>query len=249
MKTKKHTNNLQKSSIILLPLSLVLAMITVYSLIELKTTQASIHQKEIKFNKIDPYDFAQMEEIQVEQTKNEKSNPLTKKQVSKILEDIKTTDDPEEVETELPFEEPKDKNPPADNLGNLIEVEDDEPITEDVPFILIEDAPVFPGCEKKKTGELKKACFSKSLSKFIGRKFNKDLAQGLGLQSGKKKIWIQFTITKTGDIEIKNTSAPHPRLEKEGKRIVNLLPKMNPGKQRNVPVNVTYMLPITFQVE
>ena len=43
--------------------------------------------------------------------------------------------------------------------------------------------------------------------------------------------------------------APHARLEKEAKRVVGLLPKMIPGKQRGRPVNVTYMLPISFNVE
>ena len=43
--------------------------------------------------------------------------------------------------------------------------------------------------------------------------------------------------------------APHPRLEKEAARVINMLPKMKPGKQRGKPVIVPYSLPITFQVQ
>ena len=87
------------------------------------------------------------------------------------------------------------------------------------------------------------------MQKHIQRKFNGDLASDLGLPPGKQKIYIQFRITKTGTIEILGARAPHKRLEKEAKRVVNLLPRMTPGKQRGRPVNVTYMLPISFNVE
>ena len=124
---------------------------------------------------------------------------------------------------------------------------EEEEIIEDVPFAIIEDVPVYPGC--KGTKKEKKACLNRSLQKHVVRKFNADLAGDLGLEPGKKKIYIQFKITKTGGIEIVAARAPHPRLEKEARRVVSLIPKMTPGKQRGRPVNVTYMLPISFNVE
>ena len=57
-----------------------------------------------------------------------------------------------------------------------------------------------------------------------------------------------FTINQKGEIEDIKVRAPHPRLEKEGFRVVNSLPKFTPGKQRGVPVKVKYAMPITFQV-
>ena len=38
-------------------------------------------------------------------------------------------------------------------------------------------------------------------------------------------------------------------LEKEAQRVINLLPKMKPGKQRGKAVIVPYSLPIIFQVQ
>ena len=75
------------------------------------------------------------------------------------------------------------------------------------------------------------------------------MANQLGLSSGKQSIYVQFVITKSGEIEIKGARANHKRLEKEGKRVVNLLPQMTPGKKNGEPVNVSYMVPISFNVQ
>lgn len=115
---------------------------------------------------------------------------------------------------------------------------------EDVPFAIVEDVPVFPGCE----GKDPKACLNRGIQEFVAKEFNSGIAQTLGLSPGKKKIYVQFKITKTGAIEILGARAPHKDLEAEARRVVNLLPKMTPGKQRGKDVNVTYMLPITFNI-
>ncbi len=118
---------------------------------------------------------------------------------------------------------------------------------EDIPFRLIEEPPVYPGCAGSK--EELKACLNKSLQIHIVRKFNADLAGTLGLEPGKKKIYIQFKILNDGTVKIVGARAPHPDLETEARRVVNLIPKMNPGKQGGKSVNVTYMLPLSFNVE
>ena len=113
---------------------------------------------------------------------------------------------------------------------------------------IIENIPVFPGCEKGTKAE-KKACFSKKISRHINRKFNSGLASDLGLSAGKKRIFVMFKIDKTGSITEIQARAPHPRLQKEAERVVKTLPKMIPGKQRGRPVSVRYSLPIAFLVE
>ena len=74
------------------------------------------------------------------------------------------------------------------------------------------------------------------------------MASDLGL-SGRQRINVIFKISKTGDITGIRARAPHPGLEKEAARVIGLLPKMKPGKQRGKPVNVPYSLPIIFQVQ
>jgi len=128
-----------------------------------------------------------------------------------------------------------------------VEVEEVEEEVE-VPFAVIENVPVFPGCEKKKGNDAKKKCMSEKISKFVNKKFNTDLASDLGL-SGRQRISVFFKIDKTGNIVNVGARAPHPGLEKEAKRVINQLPKMQPGKQRGKAVTVPYSLPILFQVQ
>lgn len=161
-------------------------------------------------------------------------------------EKIEIVEDDEEIEETIIESTETDESEKVE-VEEIVEVGEVDDFLEDVPFAIIEDVPVYPGC--KGTKEEKKACLNKALRKHVARKFNVDLAGELGLQPGKKKIYIQFKITKTGGIEIVAARAPHPRLEKEARRVVSLLPKMTPGKQRGRPVNVTYMLPISFNVE
>jgi protein TonB len=157
----------------------------------------------------------------------------------------------EVVEDEEEVEETVIESTETSQEEEIVEVEEVqvEEVEEDieVPFAVIENVPVFPGCEKG-DNNAKKACMNEQISKFIAKKFNTELAQELGL-SGIQKINVFFKIDKTGNIVDIQSRAPHPSLEKEAKRVVGLLPKMKPGMQRGKAVRVPYFLPIKFQVQ
>ena len=157
----------------------------------------------------------------------------------------------EVVEDEVEVEETVIESTESDQETEIVEVEDVavEEVDEDieVPFAVIENVPVFPGCDKG-NNDAKKACMSKKISDFVNKKFNTDLASELGL-SGRQRINVIFKIDRTGNIVGIRARAPHPGLEKEAARVIGLLPKMKPGKQRGKPVTVPYSLPIIFQVQ
>ncbi|MBL4723919.1 MAG: energy transducer TonB, partial [Lutibacter sp.] len=52
-----------------------------------------------------------------------------------------------------------------------------------------------------------------------------------------------------GNIVNIEARAPHKKLKEEAIRVVKLLPKMMPGRQRGKPVGVKYGLPIVFKVD
>lgn len=131
--------------------------------------------------------------------------------------------------------------------SEIVEIIDKEEVIEDVPFAIIEESPVFPGCVGSK--EDKKLCFSEKVSAHVHKHFNSELAQELGLSPGKQRIFVIFTVNKNGNITDVMARAPHKSLEKEAIRVIEMLPVMSPGKQRNRPVGVKYSLPITFNVE
>ncbi|KAA5827789.1 energy transducer TonB [Algibacter amylolyticus] len=155
------------------------------------------------------------------------------------------------VEDEVEIEETVIESTEVDQETEIVEVEEVEvaEIEEDidVPFSVIENVPVFPGCEKGSNTQ-KRDCMSKKISQFVNKKFNTELASDLGL-SGRQRINVIFKIDKTGTVTGIRARAPHPGLEKEAKRVIGLLPQMKPGKQRGKPVNVPYSLPIIFQVQ
>lgn len=162
-------------------------------------------------------------------------------------EKIEVVEDDKEIE-ETVIESTETDESEAVEAEELEEEEvEEEEVVEDVPFSIIEEVPVFPGC--KGTKQQKKDCLNKKMRKHVQRYFDADLANELGLDPGKKRIWVQFKIDKDGSITAINVKAPHPRLKKEGVRIAKKLPKMKPGKQRGKPVRVGYTLPITFNVE
>ena len=115
-----------------------------------------------------------------------------------------------------------------------------------VPSEILDNIPVYPGC---KGSELKKRkCMSERIAKFVERKFNTDIAADLGL-TGRQRIGIIFKIDTLGNITGVRARAPHPRLEQEAVRVINLLPKMKPGIKNGKPVIVPYSLPMIFQVK
>ena len=169
--------------------------------------------------------------------------PQTKPPV--IPDDFEVKDDDEDIVEDI-IDSTEDSEEDA-----ILDIEDvdveDIPEDVEVPFAFIENVPVFPGCDEG-DNNAKKTCMSQKISKHVQKKFNADLAEELGL-SGKQTIRVMFKIDKTGNIVGVQSRAPHPKLEKEAARVINLLPKMKPGRQRGNAVTVSYSLPIIFQVQ
>ena len=117
-----------------------------------------------------------------------------------------------------------------------------------LPFAVIDQVPIYPGCESLSTNEERRDCMSKNIANLLSNNFNSEMANNLGL-TGRNRISVQFKIDKEGNVVDIFSRAPHASLEEESKRIVNLLPKMQPGMQEGKPVAVTYSLPIIFEVK
>ena len=244
---KTPTKQLEKFSTVFMQLGLVLVLFVVYTLFEYETEQQSygIHYPPEEIETIYLPEDAQNVIIQKEPKIVPKKITTSPKFFD--LDDIKIGDDTT-IETLFP-EESKNIVPLIVDANSIVEFKepvDEEPET--VPFILIEDAPIFKGCEGLSKEENKK-CFEKKIKRFVVRNFDAELAQELGLHSGKHKMYSQFVIDKHGDVIDIVIKAPHKRLEKEAKRIISKLPQFTPGKQRRKPVKVKYTLPISFHVQ
>lgn len=231
----------RKSSIIFTQLGLVFALLLTYLAIESKTL---VNDDVVKYIPHTPYDIDDI--IPDTTPEKPKEEPKTKVEPEPILEKIIIEKNEKDfIETIIGTTETGIDDPVIISIDSIPEVYIPEKDVED--FFDVQEAPVFPGCKGSKK-EMKQ-CFSKRVTKLVLRKFNGGLAEELGLPSGKKRISVQFTVDKEGNISDVLVRAPHKRLEKEARRVVNLLPKMTPGKQRGNAVGVKFTLPITFMVE
>lgn len=239
MQIKKNPKaNLENYTKIFMQLGLVLALLVVYLAIEKKTYDRVIADLgPVVLNMED-----EEQTVEIEQVKP----PEPKTPPPPTPDKIEVVEDEVEVE-ETVIESTETDEDEAVEVEEIIEVEEEEEVMEDVPFAIIEDVPVYPGCKGSKAKL--RACLQENITKHVNRKFNSELASDLGLSPGIKRIFVMFKIDKNGNITDVMARAPHKRLQEEAIRVVKLLPKMTPGKQRGRPVGVKYSLPIAFKVE
>ena len=116
----------------------------------------------------------------------------------------------------------------------------------DVPFAVIEDVPIFPGCESVAKSQ-RRACFQEQMNQHIRKNFRyPDIAQEMGIQG---RVYVNFIISKDGTITNIRMRGPDKNLENEAARIIGRLPQMTPGRQRGRAVRVPFSIPITFRLQ
>ncbi|WP_298532731.1 energy transducer TonB [uncultured Algibacter sp.] len=243
-KSKKHEANLQKNSTLYFQIGLVVCLLAAFGLLEMKfeTDNTSVDP---------PLDLGEPEYVDIPFVKEEKpviEDVKLKKMIKKSTAlEIIDDDIPENPIKKRTSEPTFDDTPPLhpDVLPDLPSVTDEA----DVPIHIVEIVPVYPGCEKSKDNKARKKCMSEKISKLIQRKFEGgDIADTYGL-IGRQKIDVQFKINKAGHVTDIITRSPHPKLDEEAVRVINFIPQMTPGRQRDKNVGVIYNLPIIFQVQ
>lgn len=239
MEFKKNPKaNLERHNKQFMLLGLALALIVIYIGIEWKTFERTVAD-------LGMVDISLEEEIDIpitERIQEVKPPPPP----PPAPEKIEIVEDESEIEETVLESTETDENEVVE-VEEIEEIVEDEDVIDDVPFAIIENVPVYPGC--KGTNEQKKKCMVEKITKHVNRKYNTGLAGDLGLTPGKKRVYVQFKIDNTGKVTNVMARGPHARLEKEAIRVVELLPDMTPGKQRGRPVGVKYTLPITLIVE
>ena len=108
-------------------------------------------------------------------------------------------------------------------------------VDENQIYDIVEENPRFPGGEE--------ACM-KWLSDNI--KYP-PICVEQGIQG---RVYAQFVVNKDGSIvDIKIVRSPDPYLSKEAERVLKMMPKWSPGKQRGKPVRVKFSLPVMFRLQ
>ena len=107
--------------------------------------------------------------------------------------------------------------------------------TADEPYDFVEQMPEFPGGHK-------------AILDFIGRHLRwparaiRDYVEG--------RVYVKFVVDKTGQVQnpvvVKGLGAG---CDEEALRVVKLLPRFSPGREKDKPVAVYYNVPVKFEIK
>lgn len=238
MELKKNPNvDPKRNSWLFFQLGLAAIVALSYIAIESKT-----YEKEIASITTNVDDSFLDEEVPITQQLNQPPPPPPPPPPAPEI--IQVVEDEAEVE-EVEIESTETNQEEVIVKAEKIEVFEEE-VDVDVPFAIIEDVPVFPGCEKV-AKDKRKDCLQEQIQKHIRKNFSyPEAAMDAGIQG---RVFVSFVIGKDGVVSIANLRGPDKSLEREAERIMSKLPKMTPGKQRGKPVRMTMSIPITFKLD
>ncbi|GAA4289780.1 energy transducer TonB [Aestuariibaculum suncheonense] len=250
-KSQKHEANLQKNTTLFFQIGLIVCLLSVYGLLEMKF-ESELPKDYGDIPAIDISDEIAIENFKVLDKKPDMPEAPKEPKEPEVPENFKDpkvvdndSDDKESDKITTPDEEKSSSEDLDVGAVNVVDAPtDDAP----VDFIRVEQVPIYPGCENEKDNEGRRKCMSDKITKLIQKKFDTNLGSELGL-SGKQVIRTRFTIDKNGKVNDVKVRGPHSDLEKEAERVIDFIPEMTPGKQRDRNVDVIYDLPIIFQVQ
>ena len=239
MKAKKNPDvDLRRNTSLFFAVGLCLMLFVTWVALDWK----SYDKEELAINVLDVEELIE-EEIPIVNinTPPPPPPPQVASEVITIVEDIAEIEETVIKSTEINMDDVIEEA-----IVQVEEVEVEE-VEEDisVPFAVVEKVPVFPGCTGKNNAELK-ACFEKKIIQHVNKNFRfPELAMEMGIHG---KVFVLFSIDQQGFVAGIRSRGPDKVLEKEAERIISLLPRMKPAKQRGKSVRVPYSIPIRFKL-
>lgn len=172
-----------------------------------------------------------VEEVVVN-TEQKVKPPAPKPQVQTTM--LKVVDDDVEIEDQLEINAEADENTEVEEYVP-VEVEEEEEAEEAEIFLVVEQAPQFPG------GEAARLKYLADNIKYP------QMARESGIQG---VVYITFVVEPDGSVtHIKILRGIGGGCDEEAIRVIKAMPKWKPGRQRNKPVRVQFNMPIKFTLQ
>ena len=118
----------------------------------------------------------------------------------------------------------------------------------DKVFQVVEDAPIFPGCEQVTKIAERKRCANHELFEFLQEYlvYPKEALE----KDIEGAVIVQFIVEKDGRLtNINVIRGIGYGCNEEAIRLIEIMPDWNPGRQRGQPARVQFTLPIRFILE
>ena len=134
--------------------------------------------------------------------------------------------------------------PPMPPPVGIIVIEDE--YNKSVPFAIVTNPPEFPNTPSGMNNAERRKYFSDLMQQHIKTHFNEKILDTTIL--GRHRISTQFKIDVTGKVTDVKVKSEYEALEKEARRVLELLPLFKPSKNnKGEKVAVTYALPIILE--
>lgn len=157
---------------------------------------------------------------------------------------IEIVEDDIEIENEIEID---DQDFEEEEVFEIIE-EPVEEVVEPMNFMVVENKPVFPGCENIQDQMEQYMCFQRKIGEHIVSVFKyPPIAKDMGIQG---RVFVSFVIDEKGKVTNPVIARSVDKyLDEEALKIVKTIPQMTPAKQRGKPVPVNFTIPINFKLQ
>lgn len=222
---KSPKASLEDKKFIYLLVGFVLALSLVYIAFEWTNKEITVYED------VDT-DFVFEEELDIVQTAETPPPPPPPPAAPVVVEVLNVVENTEEVEAVEIVSEDDETEEIVIDVPVAAPIEEEE---EEVVFQVVEKMPQFPGGQQ-------------ALFEYLSKNIRYPvIAQENGLQG---RVICQFVVNSDGSIvDIVVVRSVDPSLDKEAVRVIQSMPKWQPGEQRGKAVRVKYTLPVNFRLQ
>lgn len=129
----------------------------------------------------------------------------------------------------------------------IVSDEVDSTMREELVFTIVEEMPIFPGCETEASRSKKNVCSQTKMQAYLQK--NIMIPIELANRNYLGTIYVSYIIDQKGFVNnVRAVRGTNKRLKEEAVRVVQSLPRMQAGKQRGIAVPVQYTIPIRFNL-
>ncbi|WP_397445373.1 hypothetical protein [Polaribacter sp. R77954] len=115
---------------------------------------------------------------------------------------------------------------------------------DEIIFLKITNAPVFPDCEEQDYD-----CFFSKMKAHFNSTFDRNIVDDIFVSPGIQKVIVDFSIDTNGEVIDVTVKGNHIVIEQEVKRVIKSLPKMKAGNKDEVMKKTKYTLPFKIIID
>lgn len=224
METKKSNKaDLEKRRLMFTQIGLIVSLALAWMVFETKSYEKQEFKSFGKTTEVIPDELVPV-------TVQEKPQPVER---PKMVNLITVVDNNETIDDKIDIDVTVKEDEPIEPTITIEITEED--IVEEVPFIIVENMPMFPGGEKK-------------MMEYVAKNVKyPQLAKEMGTQG---RVFVSFVVEKDGSISnVELLRGIGNGCDEEAIRVVKSMPKWNPGLQCGRAVRVSCNLPISFKLQ